>query len=43
MLRKTLSTPYDIIPRSDFSADVLRLEAAAIEVARSAYAPYSRF
>ena len=43
MLRKTLSTPYDIVPRSDFSADVLRLEGAAIEAARSAYAPYSRF
>ncbi|WP_373763410.1 cytidine deaminase [Porphyromonas loveana] len=43
MQRKTLTTPYDTIPRAEFSANLLRLEEAAVQAARSAYAPYSHF
>lgn len=43
MNHKTLSISYDIIPRAEFSADTLRLEASAIQAAQTAYAPYSHF
>lgn len=39
----TLSIPYERIQRKDLDATLLRLEEAAVEVARNAYAPYSRF
>ena len=39
----TLSIPYELIQRKDFDATLLRLEEAAVEAARNAYAPYSRF
>lgn len=39
----TLFIPYERIQRKDFDATLLRLEEAAVEVARNAYAPYSRF
>ena len=39
----TLSIPYERIQREDFDATLLRLEEAAVEAARNAYAPYSRF
>ena len=39
----TLSIPYERIQRKDFDATLLRLEEAAVEAARNAYAPYSRF
>ena len=39
----TLSIPSERIQRKDFDATLLRLEEAAVEVARNAYAPYSRF
>lgn len=39
----TLSIPYERIQRKDLDATLLRLEEAAIEAARNAYAPYSRF
>lgn len=39
----TLSIPYERIQRKDFDATLLRLEKAAVEAARNAYAPYSRF
>lgn len=39
----TLSIPYERIQRKDFDATLLRLEEAAAEAARNAYAPYSRF
>ena len=39
----TLSIPYERIQRKDFDATLLRLEEAAVEAARNAYAPYRRF
>lgn len=39
----TLSIPYERTQRKDFDATLLRLEEAAVEAARNAYAPYSRF
>ena len=39
----TLSIPYERIQRKYFDATLLRLEEAAVEAARNAYAPYSRF
>ena len=39
----TLSIPYERIQRKEFDATLLRLEEAAVEAARNAYAPYSRF
>lgn len=39
----TLSIPYERIQRKDFDATLLRLEEVAVEAARNAYAPYSRF
>ncbi len=38
-----ITTPYTEIPREEFSEELILLEKCAIEAARKAYAPYSRF
>lgn len=43
MTEEKLTIPYRIVPRSQFSPEIIELERAAEEVALKAYAPYSKF
>ncbi|KGO00989.1 cytidine deaminase [Porphyromonas sp. COT-290 OH3588] len=42
-MKKELNIPYEIIPHEALSPVRLEMERLAIEAARKAYAPYSRF
>ena len=43
MKEQQLHINYRLLPREEFDDALIELEAAAIEAARNAYAPYSRF
>ncbi len=42
-MRKELKIPYELLKHSELTEEEQRLEKAAIEAAKNAYAPYSKF